>query len=336
MIGHERVREQLAAAARRGALGHAYLFSGPSSVGKTSMALFLAALLVCGERGPGPCGTCRGCKLLLQGGHPDVRLIERDPERRDLTIEQVRSIEEDIGLAPFEAGSKLFCLAGADALNAPAASALLKTLEEPPPHAVLALCVADPTALPATVRSRCQQISLQPVPAAAIGAALIADHGATAAQAKELAVLARGRPGWAIRALQDQKELERARDDYRLVAGLAFAGPYSRLMAVNTWLGTGKEKTFIQNRERALAFLADLEGWWRDALLVAAADHTPRLLDSVLGAVSSTGLHPSTIVAFLARTQQAAARVAGNASPRLVLEQLVGCMPSIERVTHSA
>jgi DNA polymerase-3 subunit delta' len=325
MIGHEWARDLLARAAQRGRLGHAYLFAGPPSVGKTALALRLAGMLVCTGPLPRPCGTCRACKLLARNSHPDVRLIERAADRRDITIEQVRAIEEEIGLAPFEAAHKLFCLAGADTLNDAAASALLKTLEEPPSHATLVLCAADPSALPITVRSRCQQVMLQPVPAQTTAEGLAAQHGIEPDRAHALALLARGRPGWAVTAIGQPELVDRARAAFTAVATLARSGPYTRLMLVDEWLGKGT--SFVESRERALAFLALLEGWWRDALLASQEHAAPRLRDYLLGDVDRPACTPAEIVAFLVRIQEAAARVEANVVPRLVLEHVIGAMP---------
>ena len=325
MIGHQRVQDLLRRAAARGRLGHAYLLAGPPSVGKTTLALQLAGMLVCTGTRPRPCNACRACRNLARQGHPDVRLIERAPERRDITIEQVRSIEAEIGMAPFEAGHKVFCLAGAESLNDAAASALLKTLEEPPAHAVLVLCATDPAELPITIRSRCQQFTLQPIPARVIAEGLVAQHGVDPGRAAVLGALARGRPGWAVRALGDESLIEAARESMARVADLARVGPFSRMLAVDAWLGKG---SFVESRERALALLGLLEGWWRDALLISQAGVAPALRDHLLGEPGQAGGSAAEIVAFLGRIQEAAARVEANVAPRLVLEHLVGSMPA--------
>jgi DNA polymerase-3 subunit delta' len=281
---------------------------------------------------PRPCRACRACRKLERGVHPDVRLIARDPERRDITIDQVRALEEEIAMAPYEAPHKLFCLAGADTLNDAAASALLKTLEEPPPHATLVLAVADPANLPITIRSRCQQMTLQPVPARVIADGLVGQHGAERGKAEELAALARGRPGWAVRALASPELLEAERAAFSTVAGLAAAGPFTRLMAVDAWLGKG---SFVESRERALTFLSLLEGWWRDVLLVSLDGQTPGLRRHLVGSAATIRFAPAEIAGFLLRIQETAARVEANVAPRLALEHLIGAMP-VPHAAHAA
>jgi len=315
----------------RAKLGHAYLVHGPESVGKTTLVLRLAGSLVCSGPEPRPCGACRGCRQVARGGHPDVRLIERVDDKRDITIEQIRQVEEWVALAPTEAPAKLLCIAGSDTLNAAAASALLKTLEEPPPRVTLILTAVDPQTLPITIRSRCQLLALQPVTARVLAEGLAAEHGVEPARAQELAALARGRPGWAIRALADPRLLEKERESLALIGGLAGNGPYRRLLAVESWLGKG---TFLENRERALEFCALLETWWRDALLLSQAGVAPSLRGQVVGSGEAPPYGPGDIAAFLPQIQETAARVEANVTPRLALEHLVLSMPRTERVPY--
>ena len=234
------------------------------------------------------------------------------------------ALEEEIGLAPYEARRKLFCIRGAETLNEAAASALLKTLEEPPAHATLVLAAIDPAALPATIRSRCQQVALQPVPAAAIAAGLIGAHAIEPARAHALAALARGCPGWAIRALDDREVAERASAAIELAAGLARGSRYRRLTAVEAWLGKG---SFLESRERGLQLLALLESYWRDALLLAQMHGDDRLRAHLVGSGADHGWQPQEAVRALIAVQETAARLDGNVAPRLALEHLMLTMP---------
>lgn len=326
MIGHLWARELLARAFARNQLGHSYLIAGPTYIGKTSLALYLGSLLVCSSKDRSPCGTCRGCLRLARGLHPDVTLVSRDADKRDIAIEQVRQIEQDLSLQPYEATHKLVCVCGADRMNDAASSALLKTLEEPPQGATLVLTAEEPMALPSTVRSRCQLITLQPVPAPVIADGLVADYGVEPGTAAELAALARGRPGWAIGALADEARVEHERAARLSVGSLADAGPLARVEAVATWLGKG---TFVELRERALELLARLESWWRDALLQALSSRAPGLARHRLGEADARGVDVPDIVSFLALIQEATYQVQANVVPRLALENLITGMPRV-------
>jgi DNA polymerase-3 subunit delta' len=315
----------LARAAARKMLGHAYLVLGPPSVGKTSLAMYLAELLVCVGPGEKPCGTCRGCKGVARSTHPDVRIVERAAERRDITIDQIRQVELELSMAPYEASRKLVCIAGAETLNDAAASALLKTLEEPPASATLVLAATDPGSLPSTIRSRCQIVTLQPVPSQEIARELGSTFALDAARGAELALLARGRPGWAVRAIDDPELVEQERDTLQRIASLRDMGPYSRMMAIDAWLGKG---TFLEARGRALDFLARLEAWWRDALLLSQSVTQPALARYIVGSSLGIGnVAVPRVVAFLLSIQETASRVEANVTPRLALEHLLNSMP---------
>jgi len=329
MIGNQWAREFLARAANHHVLGHAYLFLGPPSVGKTSLALHLGALGVCEQARENPCGVCRGCRHVKQSSHPDVRIVERAADRRDITIDQIREVELDLAMAPYEATRKLVCIAGAEALNESAASALLKTLEEPPPRATLVLCATSPQSLPLTVRSRCQTMLLHPVPAHAIAEGLHEDLRIEMPRAIELASAARGRPGWAVRAATLPELFEREHEAGRQVDALATLGPLGKMMAAETWLGKG---TFLESRERAMELFSRLESWWRDALLETQLSPRPALAAHLSGERRNVRVEPRDAVGFLLHIQAAAARVESNVTPRLAVEHLLSQMPPVGRI----
>ncbi len=166
----------------RGALArgaHALLLSGQRGLGKRELALRLAAALLCDASGDAEdaCGICASCLWLRAGSHPDFWLVEpitdeaeegEEKPRKDLggrsrpiTIDQIRGLTERIGLTSHRSGGKVVVIAPAEAMNAPAANALLKSLEEPPPGTVFLLVSHRPAFLLATVRSRCQTVPLR-------------------------------------------------------------------------------------------------------------------------------------------------------------------------------
>ncbi|TVR88099.1 MAG: DNA polymerase III subunit gamma/tau [Trueperaceae bacterium] len=154
VVGQDHVTGLLVAALRRDAIGHAYLFSGPRGVGKTTSARLLAMAVNCDaaadER---PCGRCTACLAVQSGGHPDV--IELDAASNN-SVDDVRELREQVRLAPLRGGRRVWILDEAHMLSRAAANALLKTLEEPPPGLLFILATTEPEKLPATVLSRCQ------------------------------------------------------------------------------------------------------------------------------------------------------------------------------------
>ena len=220
VIGQRRLLERLGAHALRGEVAHAYGLSGPRSIGKRTAALRFAQTLNCEVPGvtAGGCGACRGCRLMEAGTHPDVILVTRSDDRRDIAIEQVRAMQEELSLRPLEGRRRVVIVDDAAELSEHAEVALLKTLEEPPSHAVVLLLTPTPVRLLDTIRSRIQSLAFRLVPTAEIAEAL---HKRFGAAAEKHAGAAAGRPGLAITLSTDEAaRMERRRLDnefYKLV-----------------------------------------------------------------------------------------------------------------------
>lgn len=161
---HERQWREIDARIGRGRLPHALLLRGAEGLGKVDFACYLAAALLCGENaGAGePCGRCRSCRLIQAGNHPDLIHVGVLAEKKSIGVDQIRELIDKLALTAQYAAGKIVIIAPADALNHNAANSLLKTLEEPPAGAFLLLCSSRPASLPATIRSRCQQLLFQP------------------------------------------------------------------------------------------------------------------------------------------------------------------------------
>jgi DNA polymerase III delta' subunit len=155
----ERVVGHLRRAIERSRVPHAYLFSGPVGAPLLDTAIALAAALNCQvSRGEG-CGECDSCSKIVAGIHPDVVTLVREGAANIVPIESVRNqVIARIGLPPHEADVRVFIVEEATAMAPPAANALLKTLEEPPPRTLFVLCTTAPEQLLPTIRSRCQRI----------------------------------------------------------------------------------------------------------------------------------------------------------------------------------
>src|SRR5512139_3228618 len=191
IIAQDRALLPLRSALRRGALHHAYLFGGPEGVGKATAARLLAQAANCEGGEPAaaglrddPCGACGPCRKIAKGVHPDVIVLReervmakagawepkggRSPSK-DVVVDQVRDVvDHRLALKRFEGRRRFVIVDPADAMNAQAQNALLKTLEEPPEDTTLVLVAASPDALLPTIRSRCLRIAFAPLPAGAI------------------------------------------------------------------------------------------------------------------------------------------------------------------------
>ena len=143
-------------------LHHALLITGVEGIGKRAFCQWLAEALLCGQRTKmGACGECRACKQLLADAHPDYLAVLPEGANAGIKIDAVRDLVEWLQLTATQQSYRVALLSDANGLNRHSANSLLKTLEEPADHAVLILCAARVGALPATVRSRCQKISLK-------------------------------------------------------------------------------------------------------------------------------------------------------------------------------
>ena len=155
----ERVVALLRGAIERNRVPHAYLFSGPVGAPLVDTAIALAAALNCQVAKGGGCGECDSCAKIIGGIHPDVVTLVREGAANIVPIESVRSqVLGRIGLPPHEADVRVFIVEEATAMAPPAANALLKTLEEPPPRTLFVLCTTAPEQLLPTIRSRCQRV----------------------------------------------------------------------------------------------------------------------------------------------------------------------------------
>lgn len=187
-----------------GRLGHALLLAGPEQMGKREVATALAARLLCTQAGAEglACGQCRSCTLLAAGTHPDLKPVglavneNTGKQRSEIVVEQMRELAEWFTLTPQLGGAQVAVIAPADALNAAAANALLKTLEEPAQGRYLLLVADHPGRLVATIRSRCHRLEFR-LPALEEARAWLAARGHAEPALTQALEAARGHPGLA-------------------------------------------------------------------------------------------------------------------------------------------
>jgi DNA polymerase-3 subunit delta' len=336
IIGHEWAIDFLRRSLEGGRAAHAYLLTGPASVGKALLALRLAQALNCERGGPAPCLECRACKRIARGNHPDVRVAgmttqaaglkpEEAARQKDLKIDTVREWQSDIHLRPYEGRRRVFILHDAEKLTEAAANAMLKTLEEPPPYATLVLVANTSGDLLPTIVSRCQPLKLRPAPRAAVAAALRERYDLAAGDADLLAAWSGGRVGWALRMVEAPEELETRQEQLAALVAL-----HGQPRGAGFRWAEERAKEFRGGEQTAVYAALELwQSWWRDALLVAggcaaAIVHIDRReeLEQAAARYSLSDIH-----AFIVRLDMAARQLRENVNPQLALENVALHLP---------
>ncbi len=195
VVGQEHVTQTLRNALRDGRIAHAYLFSGPRGTGKTSTARILAKAVNCtAPEGERPCNECHNCIAINEGRMID--LIEIDAASNN-SVDDIRELRDKVGFSPSEGLFKIYIIDEVHMLSTSAFNALLKTLEEPPPHARFVLATTEPHKIPATVLSRCQRFDFRRIPVPEIAAHLrhIADVEGFGVEDEALAAIGRSAQG---------------------------------------------------------------------------------------------------------------------------------------------
>jgi DNA polymerase-3 subunit delta' len=245
-------------------------------------------------------------------------LADKPGRGSTLTIDTVRRLRSSGALFPLESDRRILIVDDAETLLEPAQQALLKTLEEPPRGVTLMLLADEPEALLETVRSRCQEVQLRPIPQAAVAQTLLS-QGVADRLATEIAMLSRGRAGWALAAVADKKLLQARRDERASAAGWIAAPRYDQLVTAFT-LGD----QFSKRRAEVVGVVQAAIDLFREEMIAAAqaiqngsevaSDMTPALSVS------------RAIVASL----QCLSDLDSNVRPRLALEAMVVAWPNSE------
>jgi DNA polymerase-3 subunit delta' len=287
----------LAARAANGTLPHALLLCGPGGLGKRALTeAFVRARLCESPRDGNACGSCRTCKLLAAGTHPDRVLvtIEENPKthrmRSEIVVDQIRALSSRLAMASQLGGWQIAVIDPADTMNAAAQNALLKTLEEPTDASLIVLVADQPWRLSATIRSRCQRLDFG-VPSRDEALAWLSARGVESAES--VLAAAGGNPGQAWLLAEQggmQRRQEVARDLLALAAGRAQAREIGK-----TWAGDEPGQRLDQAarllegalRARAEGRKVRFDPGWNDDVLAerfASANRLRVLLDGPLRA----------------------------------------------------
>lgn len=334
VVGHERTVDFLRRSVASGRTAQAYLIVGPPGVGKATLGMLLAKAVNCEGEDP-PCGRCAQCVRVDRGVHPDVVVI-----RRGMTFDEdeagagtrvgigaIRQLIRDASLLPMAGRYRVFIVLDAETMTVEAANALLKTLEEPPPHVLIILIAADDATLPETVRSRCLRLELRPVGTARV-AALLRERGVDPKLARLLAALGRGRVGRSLTLAQDAEWLRWRQELLDRQAGLAASGEPAGALR---WAQELAE-AFGRDREQVFEALDLLAEWWRDVLLVKVG--APELITNLDREAeirrAARDLTLDQVAEAIRQLWRARRLLDQNVHARLTLDNLVLGLPTLQ------
>ena len=307
LLGNERLKDNLTRALRRGHISHFYLISGPAGSGRHTLARLLAAAILCREP-EAPCLQCRVCRKVLDGNHPDFITVD-DPEKKTVPVDRIRQARADMFVRPNESEHKIYLFPRAQDMGLPGQNALLKVLEEPPEYGVFLLITDNPEGLLPTVRSRCVELALQPLPEDVLLSALQRRFPKADSQTLKAAAAAGGNfLGQAVEQMSDGTQLPP--QTQALAKALAAADP----MAV-------------------LQVLVPLEKWNRDSLIPLVQSWGLLLESALVCRAGGTAVNPyarelaqhrtgQELYKSLLAVQQATQYLQSNVSPAAVC----GCL----------
>jgi DNA polymerase-3 subunit delta' len=323
-VGHEWAANLLSGHIQRGDVRHAYLFTGPSGVGRRTLALSFAQALNCSSP-PEPgsfCGACRACRQLAAMQHPDLTLVQAEKEGGVLKVDGIRDAQRALALLPYEARYRVALLLRFEEANPNAQNALLKTLEEAPKNVVLMLTASSGEALLPTILSRCEVLRLRPTSIERLQREL-ETRGMDASDARLLAHLSGGRLGVALRLKEDPARFEQRRSWMEDLIQLLGASRRERFTYAEA---AAHDKEAL--RETFGVWLS----FWRDLMLRTASPDLPLVnldmeaeVDALAGKVNF-----ATARRRIQDLEQAVERLDGNVNARLLAEVVLLDWPRVD------
>lgn len=324
VIGHGHAVRRLRQGLQHGRLHHAWLITGAEGLGRSTLALSFAMALNCLAEAPAerPCQVCSACRRIRSGNHPDLLQVQPE-EGAALRIDAIRDALRNLALKPWEGRRRVALFYDFERAQPRAQDALLKTLEEPAPGAVLILVAASVEALLPTIGSRCQQLALRPLAFDELHGALL-QRGAPEERATLLARLSGGRVGWALRALEDATMLEQRSEALDTLEGCLDGDRVARFALA--------EKLARRSRPELRLLLEQWQSLWRDLLLLASGSQVAPVNSDRGDSLARQARHwqAGEIRAALVATRQLLANLRSNMQLRLALEVMLLDYPGLQ------
>lgn len=304
----------MATALAQGRLPHALLLTGLPGLGKGVLAEAIARQLLCAAPSldKGPCGRCSACAQLNAGTHPDYARVQLEEDASVIKIDQIRSLAEKLSLSSHQGGYKVVVLNPADKMNINAANSLLKTLEEPSDNTVLVLVSERPSHLPATVRSRCQQLKVE-VPGEEVALQWLAGQGIAGPTALTCLKMAHGAPLEALKQAQSGS-IEARREHFDSLVAI-LEGRAAALTIAQSW-----------SKEEDMQGIRWMRDWLMDLLRIVMTGQTRavRNVDLLDGLARLAGkLDSRVLFAQLQRVNRTLGQTATSLNRQLLTEDIL-------------
>ena len=348
LIGNDEVKESLRRLLASGRVPGSLLFTGSEGIGKKLFALELAKAMNCRHRtGVQACDECSSCKRIshstfppfnddddnkermIWSEHADVAMVR--PFKQIIRVPPMRELEREANFRPFEGAARIFIVEDADSMNETASNALLKTLEEPAPTSHLILTTSNPTALLATIRSRCQIIRFAPIPLDEVESFLIQEKDVNAEDARLLARTAQGSIG---RALAGDVETYRNRRNTMLAVlrALTVTNDRAELLRSAEALAAAKDRTEYEQRLDVLEILIR-DAWGRARGRPREAIVNGDLL-APLQEVAA-GIRSAQAAAWLKQIEELRGTLEVNLNRKIASDALLLSLASSSQFSHS-
>lgn len=334
VIGHENIVNYLQQSLISQKITHAYLFFGPSNIGKTTVAEHFINSLICEnfskKSGPVPCQKCLHCQQMNQKTHADIYWLRREINdktgeiKKNITIDQIRKLQNRLNTHSFLNSYKVAIILEAETLNQEANNSLLKTLEEPAPKTVILLLTSRLDHLPQTIISRCQVLKFLPVAKEKIFNYFLNNFKIERKEAKIFSNLALGRLGLALNFFTDNNTFLDYKEQVNYFLDLSNQNISQRFKAINSMVEVSSNnfiKTISSTQEILDIWLSIL----RDLILIKNSN--PEIIANlfVLKKLKNIVERYSTkkVIDLIEKIKEAKKFLSTNVNPKLVLENLM-------------
>jgi DNA polymerase III subunit delta' len=330
LVGHEWAVQMLKEHLGHDSVRHAYLFSGPPGLGRRTLALRLTQALNCPQpiAAGEPCRKCKTCQQIERMQYADLSVIQAEKEGGTLKVEQIRALRQSLVLKPYQGKYRVALFLRFQEANANAQNALLKTLEESPAQVVLLLTADTPEQLLPTIISRCEVLRLRP-PSIDTVEGYLKECGADEKFARLAAHISGGRPGYALRLMQDKEALAFRTQRLEDLQSLLKSTRRERFAYAEKL--TDRRKKEAATEERVRETLLVWLSFWRDVMLSSSGADVPpanvdrlREIENLKGKLSLTAAHR-----LVEAGEEAIEKLERNINARLLVEVLLLDWPKI-------